>query len=289
MIKFRMPFTFSNGNAATKIAIPSQEWFNRAEEVSKYTPDMAKLSRHKSALLFIPDELMRGHSMYGLIDGMSEFRGRCFTAESDYIMWKKDVGIDSMAVPMQGPWQRDHLKNFKINGGPMFPLSRICGELYKITNTEFFTKIDRYKQNTKEFLRQRVDILLPYRIKKDKQYSTEQHLQPLHAWMYIGIPSYWEDFIKSPHFKPLNYIEPNTPRLGQLRMDHYYFFARTLCQQENVGAPYISYPVEEPKIEKKESDVIIYNNMVAPRERERIVLTKDVVGAEDNSTTSTVS
>ena len=285
MIKFQMPVIFSRGNAAQKIAVPSQEFFNAAAQLSKYTPDMWRFGRVKSFLLFVPDEIMRGHSMNGLISGVSEFRGKAFTAEADYIMWKKDVGIESMAVPMQGPWQKHYLRNFKINGGPMYPLSRIQGELYKITVPEFVTKIDGYKQNTKEFNRQRVDLLLPYRIQEGKQYSTEMFLQPVHAWMYLGIPKYWSDFIESPHFKPIHYITPNNPCLGKLRMDHYYFFSRMLCvEDENVGAPYLGKKVEEPKIEKTEDVTIVNNNyMFPPRELERISVTRDVVGVEDNS------
>jgi len=227
--------------------LPSLDWLREA--TPEYTPDMARLSRYKRQLLFVPDEMMLNHKASPLLGKFAELRAVALTAEENFVLWRKDSGIESEAVPMQGGWQEQYLRNMRMNGEPMFPYARIRGELYSVTPSRFIT-LDNYKRNGVEFERRRVDLVIPYRLKLNKNTSSEQYLQPVKAWMYLGVPDFWSDFIKSPMFHPVDVIKPNNPKLGLLPMRNYYYFHRLLYNNDPIHTPYIHQHIPSVKDNK---------------------------------------
>lgn len=164
------------------------------------TPDVWKLEQSMYQLVFVPDDLMQGHRHNNLIaeygySGDTPLHPGCFTLER-FTYFKKDLGIESFGIPME--------KKFKPLGyiGSYNPSpSKIRGELYAILSPAIKT-LDIHRQNGLQFRRIRTMIHLPYReVRFSKEQPipniTPEFLRTVEAWMYVGVPEYWEDRISN--------------------------------------------------------------------------------------------
>jgi hypothetical protein len=105
---------------------------------------------------------------------------------------------------------------------PFFPpIAKIKGEVYKVRPQQFHLELDRYRQNTVEYRRERVRLIVPYR---KVEFLRDHNLDPsfgvqeafsrsdytgssvktseevvaiIRAWMYIGEPKYWDPLISA--------------------------------------------------------------------------------------------
>ena len=111
-----------------------------------------------------------------------------------------------------------------IHGLP--PVAKIKGEVYLI-RPQRFLELDRYHQNTVEYTRRRVRLIVPYR---KVLWLKDHHLDPafgvttavnrlnyqgksvkttqefvaiIRAWMYIGTPTYWDPLISLFDYAPI--------------------------------------------------------------------------------------
>lgn len=189
------------------------EFFYQMQEASKFTPDIAKLEQYPWQLFFAPDELKRDHFMHDKLApdaGHSSFQFPAFT-QASYHFWDPPEAWNS-PVPMK-------VEGFQ-NPLPFFPpIAKIKGEVHLIRPQLFHLSLDRYRQNTVEYRRERIRLIVPYR---EVKFLKDHNLDPafgvqeafarseytgssiktseektciIRAWMYIGEPQYWDPLI----------------------------------------------------------------------------------------------
>ena len=183
-------------------------WLN--EEV-KYTPDNSKLEQYEFQLLFCPDETQRGYSHYSLIED-SVFECHAFT-QKFYNYWQQR---DGQLIPLEANAPAA-VKYFP-------PSLRIKGELHAIRPYQF-RALDTYKQNTVQYTRQRVKLLVPFReVRLSDNYAEDgrelpsclqgkkgvvgpEHIQVVRAWMYVGRDDYWDPLLNAYNFRKVQHHE----------------------------------------------------------------------------------
>lgn len=192
--------------------LPPKAWFDYARMSASRTPDIAKLEEYEFQLLFACDETQIGHNKYDLIkDGCVVCPG--FT-QSSFNYWDSETPFIP-AVPLKST------STYNITGFP--PNAKIKGQLHAIRPYQFIS-LDNYKENGVQFQRERVKLIVPYRAVKwlrdpavaplDMEpitieqgnpyiadgnvpsiYTTKEMVVIIRAWMYIGIPEYWDKLI----------------------------------------------------------------------------------------------
>lgn len=161
------------------------------------TPDIWKLEQSMFQLIFLPDDMMRGRINNHLIadagrDGDTPVHPACFTLER-FTMYQKDLGELSFPIPMKKEYEPTNW--LRVRPRP----AKIKGQLYAILSPRII-RLDIHRQNGVQFTRVRQNISLPYReVRYDKSSPIPQiskdFLKTVEAWMYIGIPEYWDDQI----------------------------------------------------------------------------------------------
>lgn len=186
------------------------------------TPDIWKLEQSMYQLIFIPDDMMRGKHNNKLIadagrDGEVPVHPACFTLER-FTFWKKDLGVESFGIPL--PKEFEPTGYLRVRPTP----AKIKGQLYAILSPRII-KLDIHRQNGLQFVRSRQDISLPYR---DVTFNSEHpipkiseyRLRTESAWMYVGIPEYWDGLISDMfQVRECNKFELNQPKFW---VDEYY-------------------------------------------------------------------
>lgn len=185
--------------------------FNKkVSQESQYTPDTWRLCSREFQRLFVYDNYMKGHTEHqNMLDVRGEYQAIGYMHETDLSLWKKQLGRASFPVALIGA---------------EVPYSPVKGELYKVP-TDFIFELDKLRENGLQFQRVRTKIRVPQRevvwlkervelhprIKGNAELAYAQNLEPeLHstitveavdkhidAWVYIGMPDYWYDQLKS--------------------------------------------------------------------------------------------
>lgn len=194
----------------------------QALEATKFTPDIDILQERERNLLFVCDELKKDHPQHRLL-GDAQF---CFPAytEKSFRFWENDDPTEHR-IPMLEP-----------DGSPLHnqythfpPVAKIKGELYAVKAEETFLKLDPYKENTVQFVRQRVKLVVPYRKvvwlkdhsldpdfgvytghnRLDYNGSSVKHSAEktciIRAWMYIGKPEFWDPILTAYNWKAVEH------------------------------------------------------------------------------------
>lgn len=188
------------------------------------TPDIWKIEQSMYQLIFIPDDMMRGQPNNHLIadagrDGETPVHPACFTLER-FTFWKKDLGVNSFAIPMEKSFEPSGY--LRVKATP----AKIKGQLYAILSPRI-KKLDIHRQNGVQFTRKRQMISLPYRqVRFNKERPlpnlSEEYLISVEAWMYVGIPAYWDDLIGDMfQVRECSKFELDTPKFW---MEEYYKF-----------------------------------------------------------------
>lgn len=161
------------------------------------TPDMWKLEQSMFQLIFIPDDFMRGKVNNHLIaefcrDGDTPLHPSCFTFER-FTFWKKDLGEKSFPIPLEKGY--DPSGYLRVRPIP----AKIKGQLYAILSNRIKT-LDIHRQNGLQFRRTRIEVSLPFRtvsysVKSPLPVISPDYLVTKEAWMYVGIPEYWDPLI----------------------------------------------------------------------------------------------
>lgn len=166
------------------------------------TPDIWKLEQSMYQLIFLPDDMMEGKVNHHLIEGAirndKPVHPACFTFER-YTMFKKDLGDLSFPIPMERTYEPTNW--LRVRPTP----AKIKGQLFAILSPRII-KLDIHRQHGVQFIRKRQEISLPYREvsfndKSDAElYSklpviSPYRLRTISAWMYTGIPEYWDNLI----------------------------------------------------------------------------------------------
>lgn len=137
------------------------------------TPDLFRLEKYPSHLLFVCDDLYK----HDLLKDTKNLEMSAFTKDK-FWMFKHSIIKDHAPIITQAT----HGRGYPIKGW-----------LYQVKPKDFIS-IDKYKENTVKFMRCKVDVHIPYRYKIDGHiFSETQH--HLRAFMYVGIPAYWDNLI----------------------------------------------------------------------------------------------
>jgi gamma-glutamylcyclotransferase (GGCT)/AIG2-like uncharacterized protein YtfP len=213
---------------------PDAQWFAEAAHTNALTPDLWVLQRYDFQLIFVYGTQMSGHPQHELVMEHGAYAAAAYTAQQ-YTLWKKRLGRSSFPIALQGSgWRTPDWRT------P--PLARVQGELYAIEAKQLL-ELDKHFQNTLEFDRKRIPLLIPYHelvrafkprtgmqqfIEDSLRIPNGHHLvtadtkvKLVKAWTYIGKSDFWTDQLAH-YFHPVNTY---TPRYGWL--GDYYAFTRS--------------------------------------------------------------
>lgn len=172
----------------------------------EYTPDLGWLEQFEFQLLFCPDETQRTMPAHSFIKDESAFLANVYT-QKNYNYWEQRIGNMRMGIPLPA-------SDVAPVVGTLFPPpTKIKGELHAV-RSQAFVGLDDLKENTKMFIRKRVNVLLPYRPLLNRNVSLRErgkelprplqghktmlgteHIYILRAWMYVANRDYWDNVI----------------------------------------------------------------------------------------------
>ena len=200
-------------------SLPSKHEVDWLNESVRYTPDNSKLEQYEFQLLFSPDETQRGYPQYSLIED-SVFVCHAFTQKL-YNYWQQR---DGQLIPLEANAPAA-VKYFP-------PALRIKGELHAIRPYQF-RELDTWKQNTIQYVRQRVKLLIPHREVIVNDYYDEdgrelppclqgkkgivgpEQIQVVRAWMYVGKDDYWDPILTPFNFHAVQHHTSRRPWLKE--------------------------------------------------------------------------
>lgn len=169
-----------------KPKMPDASWLEAADREVDFTPDLWKLEQYEWQLLFTYDETQWAHREYRIIKEDSFNCCDAFTVKT-HELWQKNLGAKTFPIAIEAenrpPWRATHQK--------------IRGEVHAL-RPHVFKVLDKYKLNGLEFERKRVRVLVPNKMKlwtQDGGTELKNSVKLIQAWMYVGIPSYWDDQI----------------------------------------------------------------------------------------------
>lgn len=188
---------------------PSVEEVLFEELRTKYTPDISVLEEQAWQPVFVVDELKKDHVKHSLLGEDKHYAGPAYT-QLKYRFWEKRND------PVQSPIPMKALD--KENGFVRYfpPPARIKGELWYIRSQQMIL-LDTYKQNTVEFRRHRVTVILPYKPQvwmKDPYKDPDNTLSGFRGsmklgnervhlfrpWMYLGKATFWQPHLTAYDF-----------------------------------------------------------------------------------------
>lgn len=212
-------------NGVHRVDGPDLEWMAQSLTVCPLTPDVWVLGQYEYQLIFLYGTMQRGHPQHQLVSSLGAFAATTYT-DDKFTLWKKRLGHESYPIALEGSgWKRPAWNE------P--PRSRVQGELYAIPRAMLY-ELDKHYQNTLEFERVRVPLVLPYkelyeivggtpfqqqindRLKIPQAKATvssEIGVKLVRAWMYIGKPDYWNDQLGH-HFTPVGHYHSRVGWLG---------------------------------------------------------------------------
>lgn len=180
-----------------------------------WTHDQWKLEQYHTQLLFVPDNMKVGGKYHNvlkeLVPGEEPRNPSCYT-HAKFLAFKQDLGEFSNAVIIAGDFKPS---GFITNGSAPDP-AVVQGELYSVEASKLYL-LDKHKRNGVQFVRQRVKITYPWRYvswgKENKMPKISPHcFITIVAWMYVGVPTYWDSRIGGVFAKPLPLFEHEPPR-----------------------------------------------------------------------------
>lgn len=190
---------------------PARNSVSSELDATKFTPDIAILEEYEWQLYFATDETKKDHLKHSLVGAESEYKFPGFTQQG-YNYWDHQAPF-LPPIPMKATSPENLLPFFP-------PVAKIKGEVYAI-RPQRFLELDRYKQNTVEYQRERVRLIVPYRkvlwlkdhnldpafgvqeVFARSRYAgssiktSEERVAIIRAWMYIGKPEFWDPLISA--------------------------------------------------------------------------------------------
>lgn len=180
---------------------------------TEFTPDIAALELSQFQLLFVCDDMKHDWDGYSFIKEVSaKAANRAFT-QMNYKFYQRRVELPGGKVETTYIPLRSDRTEFELT--PVIPYVASCkisGELHVVESSHFM-KLDRLRQNGVQFRRERVKLLVPYREMPREDYRdvrgktlppalqgkkgalSPERIHIVEAWMYVGIPEYWNDLL----------------------------------------------------------------------------------------------
>lgn len=194
---------------------------------TKFTPDIATLELSLLQRVFVCDDLMLAGKNHKLIRDHSTRICRVFTRRS-YNFYQKRTDQTPVVLPA-----------IQVNSRYDFSSLKIKGEVYSVESSAI-PKLDTHYQNGVQYKRVRAQLLyptsqhgqvvnrdergkpLPPALQGYKHFLLPERVDPIEAWMYIGIPEYWKDLIDGGYFfEPARIAEPKKERPWLLKYYHF--------------------------------------------------------------------
>src|SRR5258705_7834761 len=194
---------------------------------NKYTPDIATLELSQFQLVFACDDLMLAGKNYPLIDDCSAKVCRAFTLRGYKFYIHRTDGVPVAMAAKQGNNRWD------------FSCLKIKGEVHSVLSSSM-PKLDTHYQNGVQFIRVRTKLLyrssqhgvilnhdtqgrpLPKALLGHKHFLLPERVDIIEAWMYIGVPGYWNNLLDGGFaFEPVRIIEPKEDRSWLPKNYHY--------------------------------------------------------------------
>lgn len=220
----RFLFADPSGVSFHGIKFPSVEEARWMTNQVFHSPDLGYLEQAEFQLLFVPDDMRLGYSHHSLIEESVPLAGGY--TQNTFAYWvqtteKPNGDVERIGIPLRqdGP----HIVQY------FAPPLKIKGEVHAVRSWQF-QRTDEYKRNTKQFRRQRMNILVPYRVKsnfplnpdgtpyksqpvplvgKNYQYEAPEKVYVLRCYMYVAMPEYWNNLLDAGFrgIKPVNRYE----------------------------------------------------------------------------------
>jgi len=196
-----------------------------------YTPDRLWLERHEWVYMFFYDETMLNRKNYKFIREDSFRLWQAFTANDKFVMWKKRLGTETFPIPLEGAdkiYDGPGVTSVRLNKlGPerikATVMGRIKGEIHAVRPHVLWNTLDRHYLNGLEFRRERVKLIVPYRIKE----SNDEFLKTIKAHMYVGIKDYWSPQLDGGLlYSTVGAFAPNKRIVDGTRIGIYYHYSR---------------------------------------------------------------
>lgn len=170
------------------ILVPSLEWYDAAQKMTQYTPDLLALQELTAHNLFVYDDMMTGGGKHNLLAGCQR-QCSAFTLNG-FSLWKKKLGNETFPIALTNTFN----KGRKINAFTQCQTARVKGELYSVS-TKKLLELDTHKVNTLQFERQRIILKIPFTVEYEDQPYARTHGIRLWAHAYIGKSNYWDGLI----------------------------------------------------------------------------------------------
>lgn len=224
----------------TKLGL-DEAWLATWKAKIHYTPDAAKLSQKMCHPLFVYDRLMEGRDDFNLICDHAIPIATAYTVNK-FECWRKNMGVLSRPIAMES-FQRNKSNNLwqdiSLANPRIAPPALVKGYLYSIFSDAFF-ELDKHYRNMIQFERKKILVQIPFRYDRAntmKGNGGNEFIARLEAWMYVGVPDYWEkQFDAGLFFSPTKLHKPKNELLST-----YSFF----------GPPTGPIPQEEQPIQLK--------------------------------------
>jgi gamma-glutamylcyclotransferase (GGCT)/AIG2-like uncharacterized protein YtfP len=174
---------------------PNFKYFlEEAKKASKFTPDIGELQCSAYQPLFVYNEWQGNSPKFDKLKD-PRYGGQCRTEDHNFVLFKKDLGIETRAFAIEIPASDYISKPLDIYGytSHMGDLGQIEGELYTIP-TAAMIALDSANLNTIQFERVRKNVLIPYRETTTSVWQTHN----IEAWMYVARRDFWDDQITGP-------------------------------------------------------------------------------------------
>lgn len=221
--------------AFNSVILPSPAEAKWMTDRVQYTPDMGWLELSEFQLLFVTDNLRVGYPKYDVGQGTLLCGGY---TENNFAYWLQDIEGHRLGIPMRQ--DKDSVLRY------VPPALKIKGEIHAVLSSRFDV-IDTEMRNTRVFRRQRMNILVPYRMRtkntddlgrplpialnkymgegEDYIVDGPRRVYIIRAWMYVGLPDYWNNLLDAGFrgFKTVNHYESRMQRPWLLR---YYDFPK---------------------------------------------------------------
>lgn len=200
---FKQAIRYIAPNSSWGYSLPLPSYFDYLREETRYTPDVATLELHAWQLFFACDETQPGHHKASIL-GEYQYKMPGFTQQS-FNYWDSQIPFNP-PVPMEASGFRNAMPNYPN-------IAKIKGQIL-LVRPQALIDLDNYREQGVQFERRKVRIIVPYRALKrifdhpdlptaDIEWEangiglTFERVCTIRAWMYIGIPKYWDKMISA--------------------------------------------------------------------------------------------
>lgn len=192
----------------------NHEYFRKFGVNSANTPDILELSQYQRQVIFVADDMMKGGKLFDYIEETS-LTGRWPMSggytEEEFFFWQKSLGKESFPIAL-----RNEVTGFCRNPPEK---ARIRGQLYSIRPYQF-EKLDFLRDNQVQFIRERINILIPHsKTIYDRAHPIPEIItlmKTIPAWMYIGVNAHWDDMLGGVFSsKPIPLLDHHRPEIGK--------------------------------------------------------------------------